>query len=472
MPILKFLASKRISRYIKLSFFLWDIILLNSAHILSFFLREGDLHRLQGQEQQTIFLVSNLVWISLVLYFNTYNIIRIERIRTTITRTTQVVLTHLGCIALFIVILKYDDVSRLRLLYFYLSFFLLLLIFRIVFIKLLKFARSIGYNFKNVVVVGANPLGIKIAEILSKDLSLGYKVIGFFDENNDKKIKLSSPILSDFNGIEKYLLTHKIDEMYIALHINDVDEISRLIKLCERNMIRMKFIPDFQQYTKTKKVVIDFYENTPVLMLRKEPLELAINRLIKKIFDVCFSLLVVLIIFPWLFPILMVFIKISSRGPIFFKQIRSGEENKSFTCLKFRTMRVNKLSDELQASENDPRITRIGSFLRKTNLDELPQFFNVLMGSMSVVGPRPHMLKHTKQYSALINDYLVRQYAKPGITGWAQVKGFRGETKEIKDMVKRVEHDIWYIENWNFFLDIQIILLTIRNMLKGQEKAN
>ena len=472
MPLLKFLASKRISRYIKLSFFLWDIFLLNSTHILSFFLREGDLHRLQGQEQQTIFLISNLVWISLVLYFNTYNIIRIERIRTTITRTTQVVLTHLGCIALFIVILKYDDVSRLRLLYFYLSFFSSLLIFRIVFIKLLKFARSIGYNFKNVVVVGANPLGIKIAEILSKDLSLGYKVVGFFDDDKDKKIKLSSPILCDFNGIEKYLLTHKIDEMYIALHINDVDEISRMIKLCERNMIRIKFIPDFQQYTKTRKVVIDFYENTPVLMLRKEPLELPINRLLKKIFDVCFSLLVVLTIFPWLFPILMVFIKISSRGPLFFKQKRSGEENKSFTCLKFRTMRVNKLSDELQATENDPRITRIGSFLRKTNLDELPQFFNVLMGSMSVVGPRPHMLKHTKQYSALIHDYLVRQYAKPGITGWAQVKGFRGETKEIKDMVKRVEHDIWYIENWNFFLDIQIILLTIRNMLKGQEKAN
>jgi undecaprenyl-phosphate galactose phosphotransferase/putative colanic acid biosynthesis UDP-glucose lipid carrier transferase len=260
--------------------------------------------------------------------------------------------------------------------------------------------------------------------------------------------------------------------MYIALHINDIDEISRLIKLCERNMIRMKFIPDFQQYTKTKKVEIDFYENTPVLMLRKEPLELPINRLLKKIFDVCFSLLVVLTIFPWLFPILMVFIKIGSRGPVFFKQKRSGEENKTFTCLKFRTMRVNTLSDELQATENDPRVTRIGSFLRKTNLDELPQFFNVLMGSMSVVGPRPHMLKHTKQYSALIHDYLVRQYAKPGITGWAQVKGFRGETKEIKDMVKRVEHDIWYIENWNFLLDIQIILLTIRNMLKGQEKAN
>jgi undecaprenyl-phosphate galactose phosphotransferase/putative colanic acid biosynthesis UDP-glucose lipid carrier transferase len=472
MPILKFLASKRISRYIKLSFFLWDLILLNSAHILSFYLREGDLHRLQGQEQQTIFLLSNIVWFSLVIYFNTYKIIRIERIGTTVIRTIQVVLTHLGCVALFIVILKYHDISRLRMLYFYLTFFLFLLIFRIVFIKMLKFARSIGYNFKNVVIVGANPLGAKIAAILSKDLSLGYKVIGFFDDVKDRNIKLSSPILSDFKGIENYILTHKIDEMYIALHINDLDEISRLIKLCERNMIRMKFIPDFQQYTKTKKVVIDFYENTPVLMLRKEPLELPINRLLKKMFDVCFSLLVVVTIFPWLFPILMVIIKIGSRGPIFFKQKRSGEENKSFTCLKFRTMRVNKLSDELQATENDPRITRIGSFLRKTNLDELPQFFNVLWGSMSVVGPRPHMLKHTEQYSAIINDYLVRHYAKPGITGWAQVKGFRGETKEIIDMEKRVEHDIWYIENWNFVLDLQIILLTIRNMLKGEEKAN
>ena len=471
MSPFKFLASKRFSRYIKLTFFVWDLVLLNAAHFLSFYLHNGDLQRLERPQQQTIFLVSNLVWFSLVMYFNSYKILRIERIETTLVRTMQLVFAHIVVIALFIVILKYQDINRLRILYFYLIFFVFLFVFRVIFLKSLKRARRLGYNFKNVVIVGANPLGDKIAKTLFKDLSYGYKVIGFFDNNTERTNRLSAPILCDLNGVESYLSNHPVDEMYIALQSYDAAEITRLIKLCERYMIRTKFIPDFQQYTKTKKVVIDFYENTPVLMLRKEPLELPINRLVKKFFDICFSLIVITGIFPWLFPILTVLIKIGSKGPVFFKQKRSGEDNKSFNCLKFRTMQVNNLSDEIQATEKDPRITKIGAFMRKTNLDELPQFFNVLRGSMSVVGPRPHMMKHTEHYSEIINNYLVRHYAKPGITGWAQVRGFRGETKQLKDMEKRVEYDIWYIENWSFLLDLKIIWLTVWNMVRGEEKA-
>jgi undecaprenyl-phosphate galactose phosphotransferase/putative colanic acid biosynthesis UDP-glucose lipid carrier transferase len=206
-------------------------------------------------------------------------------------------------------------------------------------------------------------------------------------------------------------------------------------------------------------------------MFRKEPLEAPINRLTKKAFDVVFSFFVIVGIFSWLFPVLMILVKLSSPGPIFFRQKRSGEDNRDFTCLKFRTMRVNQLADELQATAKDPRITKLGAFMRKTNLDELPQFFNVLWGNMSVVGPRPHMLKHTQEYSALIDNYLVRHFAKPGITGWAQVNGYRGETKELIEMKKRVEFDIWYIENWSFLLDLKIVWLTVRNMVKGEEKA-
>lgn len=471
MPFLKFLASKRFSRYLKLTFFLWDMVLLNAAHLASFYVRFGDLNRLEGQQQQSVFLMSNLVWFTLVIYFDSYKIIRIERIETTLIRTIKVVFAHLGIIALFIMILKYHDISRIRVFYFYALFFLLLFVFRIVFMRILKHARKVGYNFKQVLIVGANETGVRMAKILSADLSYGYRVIGFVDDTVEKSVEKMAPLVSDLKNVEHYISSHKVDEMYIALHINNAHEISRLIKLCERYMIRIKFIPDFQQYTKTRKVVIDFYENTPVLMLRKEPLELAINRLCKKLFDIFFSLVVILTIFPWLFPILMIIIKVGSKGPVFFRQKRSGEDNRAFSCLKFRTMRVNKLSDELQATAGDPRITKIGAFMRKTNLDELPQFFNVLWGTMSVVGPRPHMLKHTEEYSELINNYLVRHYAKPGITGWAQVNGFRGETKELIDMEKRVEFDIWYIENWNFLLDLKIIWLTVWNMVKGEEKA-
>jgi putative colanic acid biosynthesis UDP-glucose lipid carrier transferase len=259
--------------------------------------------------------------------------------------------------------------------------------------------------------------------------------------------------------------------MYVALHIDNIKIINELTLLCERNMVRIKFLPDFQLYTKSRKVEISFYENTPVLMLRKEPLELTVNLLSKKMFDLVFSFLAIVLVFPWLFPIIIVLIKLDSPGPVFFKQERSGRENESFLCWKFRTMRVNNNSDTMQATKGDARVTKIGAFMRKTNIDELPQFFNVLWGTMSVVGPRPHMLKHTQQYSELINNYLVRHYAKPGITGWAQVNGCRGETKELVDMKDRVDHDIWYIENWSILLDLKIIYLTVFNVFKGEDNA-
>jgi len=176
-------------------------------------------------------------------------------------------------------------------------------------------------------------------------------------------------------------------------------------------------------------------------------------------------------VFTWLMPLMAILIKVNSRGPVFFRQQRSGKGNNVFTCLKFRTMRVNAEADELQATKGDVRITGMGRFLRKTNLDELPQFFNVLLGHMSVVGPRPHMLRHTEQYAALIDQFMVRHLIKPGITGWAQVHGFRGETSDTYKMEKRVEYDVWYIENWSLLLDLKIIVLTLGNMLKGEENA-
>jgi undecaprenyl-phosphate galactose phosphotransferase/putative colanic acid biosynthesis UDP-glucose lipid carrier transferase len=191
--------------------------------------------------------------------------------------------------------------------------------------------------------------------------------------------------------------------------------------------------------------------------------------LLKKSFDIVFSLGVIVLIFPWLFPIIMILIKIESPGPVFFKQERSGRDNESFFCWKFRSMRVNKEADKLQAGKGDQRITKFGAFIRKTSIDELPQFFNVFLGDMSVVGP--HMVNHTKQYTDLIGNYLVRQYAKPGITGWAQVNGYRGETRELIDMQNRVEYDIWYIENWSILLDIKIIIKTVFNIFKGEENA-
>jgi undecaprenyl-phosphate galactose phosphotransferase/putative colanic acid biosynthesis UDP-glucose lipid carrier transferase len=337
--------------------------------------------------------------------------------------------------------------------------------------KLLKYIRKNGYNFKNVVIIGANDKGKNIQKLLSKDLTYGYRVLGFFDDAVDPFALISSPLLGGFDEIEDYISREKVDEMYIALYLKDIETIKKLTALCERNLIRVKFLPDFQQYTRSRKVEVSFYENTPVLMLRNEPMEATVNLLLKKAFDVVFSFLVIVLIFPWLFPVIVIMIKMDSPGPAFFKQQRSGRGNDSFYCFKFRTMKVNSDSDEVQATKGDSRVTKMGAFMRRTNIDELPQFFNVFLGTMSVVGPRPHMLKHTEKYSELIDNYLVRHYAKPGITGWAQVNGFRGETKELIEMRDRVDYDIWYIENWSLFLDIKIIYLTLFNVFKGEENA-
>jgi putative colanic acid biosynthesis UDP-glucose lipid carrier transferase len=472
MSILNTLTRLHISRYFKLFFVVWDVILLNLAILLSLWFRYGSFDRIDLKEVQTISLLSNLSWILILFNKEVYRIIRAEKIETLLYRMINHILIHAAFIALFITVLKFEGISRLRLFYFYGVFFILLFVSRILMMKMLKYIRSKGYNFKTVLIVGANAKGERMNRILSKDLTYGYKILGFFDDELDET-ELKAPVLGKFEDVEQYLATQQVDEMFVALHIDKIDVINQLTALCERYMVRIRFVPDFHQYTKSNRVEVVFYGNgnVPVLMLRKEPLEINLNRIIKQIFDFCFAVLVVVMVFSWLFPILILLIKIDSRGPVFFVQERSGRDNQSFPCFKFRTMYVNKEANKVQATQNDARITKVGAFLRRTSMDELPQFLNVLMGKMSVVGPRPHMLSHTEQYSELINNFLVRHYAKPGITGWAQVNGYRGETKELADMEGRVEHDIWYIENWSFLLDVKIIWKTITKVFEGDEKA-
>jgi undecaprenyl-phosphate galactose phosphotransferase/putative colanic acid biosynthesis UDP-glucose lipid carrier transferase len=473
MSIFKTLSTVRFSRYYKIGFLFWDVILLNIAIALSFLIRFGNFQNLQFSEVRAVCFFSNVFWIMLLLNKESYRIIRMESIESILSRTIRLLLIHTAIIAIFVVALKYDKVSRLRIAYFYAVFFILLVSFRIFYMKFLKFVRTQGFNFRKVVIVGANSMGERMNRILSKDLTYGYQVVGFFDDEVDTDEILNAPVLGGFAAVEKYLGANNIDEMYVALHIDNIAVINQLTSLCERYMVRIRYIPDFQQYTKTNRVQVSFYGNgnIPVLMLRKEPLEIPINRIAKQLFDFCFSLFVIVFIFSWLFPIIILLIKLDSKGPIFFVQQRSGRDNQSFLCYKFRTMYVNDKAHIAQATKNDSRVTKVGSFLRKSSLDELPQFFNVFLGAMSVVGPRPHMLSHTEHYSELIDNFLVRHYAKPGITGWAQINGFRGQTKALEDMEARVEYDIWYIENWNFILDLKIIWKTFTSVFAGDEQA-
>jgi len=265
----------------------------------------------------------------------------------------------------------------------------------------------------------------------------------------------------------KFLDAHKsIDEMIISLPHSKADLINELLEYADNNMIRVSVIPEFSEYL-SQLFSIEYVENIPVMKFRKEPLQSISNRMLKRGMDVVISSFVIVFIFSWLFPIIALVIKFGSKGPVFFAQERSGKYDKPFKCLKFRSMTVNGDSDTIQATKNDARITKIGAFLRKTSLDELPQVFNVLFNDMSIVGPRPHMLKHTEEYKRVVGKFMLRHAIKPGITGLAQAKGYRGEIKNMQLLEGRVKYDRFYVENWSLSLDIKIIFLTIQTLFKS-----
>ena len=318
MAFYKFLSSTRFSRYIKLVFLIGDLLILVAAFVCSTFLRTEQLTMMWNKEDKAIFILFIITWLALVAYTHAYKMFRVEKIYMTIAKTIKVVFFHLGIISLLLVVFNYDDVSRLRMMYFYMIFLVLLIAFRASLLKALKHARKEGYNFKQVIIIGANEMGENMNTILQHDLSYGYQVMGAFCNNPDNNITHTLKLLGQHKDIENYLLNNDVDEMYIALEYQHTHIIPELMELCERNMIRMKIIPNFQQYTKSRKVNIDFYENIPVMMLRKEPQELVTNRIIKKLFDLAFSFLVIIFIVSWLFLIFLLLVKLSSNGPVFF----------------------------------------------------------------------------------------------------------------------------------------------------------
>ena len=464
----KLLSNRYISRYLKIFLLTTDLVLLNISYIVALLFKHGDPEILFRQDYKTIWLLANISWITISIGLELYKTVRIHQIEKLINKYLYLIVLHLGFIALLILILKFDNVSRFGIMTFYGLLLSIVLSFQIAFFIFLKVARKKGYNNKRIVLLGPEDSQEEIIHFFGKNLFLGYQVI-----NYSKNQSLNDPNSDSCRKIEhliQFLENEKINETYICMHYHQTDLIKEIVKVCEDKMVRVKFIPDFRFFTGSKRIAVDFYNHVPVMMLRKEPLQKARFRIIKRLFDICFSFLALLFLIPVVFPIIAIAIKLNSKGPVFYSQLRSGEDHNEFKCYKFRSMSVNN-SPNVQASKNDARITKVGAFLRKTSLDELPQFLNVLIGNMSVVGPRPHPLYMSKEYTALVNSYMIRHLAKPGITGWAQVNGFRGETRDITAMQKRVEHDIYYIENWSFLLDLRIIWKTIFNVIKGEETA-
>ncbi|RKR14767.1 putative colanic acid biosynthesis UDP-glucose lipid carrier transferase [Maribacter vaceletii] len=329
------------------------------------------------------------------------------------------------------------------------------------YLLLMKYRKSVKGNIRRVVVIGKNKKTDQLIEVFQERTEFGFQFVNQFDPKRDN---------FDPTTCYRFIVDNKIDEVYCSVSELGNEELTGFINFADNNLKTLKFLPDNKNIF-SKKLKFEYYDYLPILSLRDIPLHTTINAFLKRTFDIVFSLIVIFGLLIWIGPILAILIRLESKGPVFFIQKRTGFDNKEFQCFKFRSMGVNNSSDAIQAGKNDMRVTKIGKFIRRTSIDELPQFYNVFFGNMSIVGPRPHMLKHTNEYANTIDKYMLRHFVKPGITGLAQVRGYRGEIEKKSDIQNRIRFDIFYVENWSFIMDIKIIIQTIINAIRGEEKA-
>lgn len=338
----------------------------------------------------------------------------------------------------------------------------------------LNFLRVRGRNTRSVLFVGSDPANLMVYNKLMLSSVSGYRVVGYYS-NGDivgapaefKKLGTRDDLRRIINGTE-HSPVH-FEELYCSLSRSNIEELEEIITYCDQHVARFFYVPRIEKNL-SLSLVPQMMGNMVVYASHNEPLMSYGNRVMKRAFDIVLSLVVLICMLPFL-PVIAYFIKKQSPGPIFFKQERTGINGKNFMCYKFRSMHVNDQADKLQATKDDPRKFSFGDFMRRTNIDEFPQFFNVLIGDMSVVGPRPHMIYHTEKYSSLIGKYMVRHFCRPGITGYAQISGFRGETEALWQMEGRVEKDIWYIEHWSMWLDLKIVILTALSVVFPDKSA-
>lgn len=372
------------------------------------------------------------------------------------------------CVFFFLILYAYIGffkqplMSRLALgKYFLLVFICIAFLKFLSHILLMKYRSLWQGNTRNVVVIGKGKKANQLIDIFNKRKDFGYRFKRQFS-TRDQNFELISCF--------RYIVENDVDEIYCSVSELSNQELNSFIDFADNNLKTLKFLPDNKNIF-SKKLKFEYYDYLPILSLRDIPLHNSLNAVLKRSFDIIFSLVVIFGLLLWLGPILALLIRLESKGPVFFIQKRTGFDNNEFQCFKFRSMAMNTDADAKQAGKNDMRVTKIGKFIRKTSIDELPQFYNVLFGNMSVVGPRPHMLKHTDEYANRVDKYMLRHFVKPGITGLAQVKGYRGEIERDSDIQNRIKFDIFYVENWSFFLDLKITVQTIVNAISGEEKA-
>lgn len=450
----------RYSQYFPVLFLITDLACLNIGILAANQYRFGYL--IPNYDYQLLQLLLNVIWVGVFFSSNLQRINRNSRLLDHLNKVLTGLVINLSIVFALWFALQPVDYSRKYLFVTYLIFTLTILFWRSIWHYLIRYYRIKGYNIRKVVIIGKGDLSDSLAHYFKETPELGYHLVGVVD-NHD----LADERLSDF---EKFTIENETDIVFCCLPQLDSDQVKDVIDFAENNLIKVNLISQFSRLS-NYNLSIEQFGSIPIINVNSIPLDSVMNRFIKRIFDVVFSGIFIILILSWLVPVIGLLIKMESKGPIFFKQKRHGKDNNFFLCWKFRTMTFEKNAEFKQATKNDNRITKIGAILRKTSIDELPQFINVFLGDMSVVGPRPHPIKLNEEFQPKIDRFWQRHAVKPGITGLAQAKGFRGETAELSDMSGRVRLDRFYVKNWSLILDFKIILLTALSILKGDQNA-
>lgn len=447
------------SRLIRPFSYIIDLIIVNYFFLVFF------QPKLNSYQNLFLNFYITLIWLILSYNLKFYEIYRFTKpVKILNLFFKQLVLYFLGFCSFFALtnkVLQFDKLAP----YFLTILFSILTIKMLFYFLLKKYRVLTGSNYRNTIIIGYNKDTIRLGDLFKTRRDLGYKFLGFFSDKKEKESELKGTITDSFD----FILKNDVDEVYCSIKELSNQNIKNFINFCDLNLKVLKFVPDNKDIF-TKNLKIDYYEYLPILSLREIALEDPYNKVLKRSFDIIFSGLVIFFLLSWLIPLIGILIKIESKGPIFFRQSRPGFNEREFHCYKLRSMRIND-DTEKSAIKGDSRITRIGAFIRRTSIDELPQFFNVFWGDMSIVGPRPHLWRQNAEYGTTVNKYMVRYFVKPGITGLAQTRGFRGEIETSEDIINRIKYDVFYIENWSLLLDIRIIIQTVINIFQGEEKA-
>ena len=461
--------NKQFERYLKMTLIALDLIVLNVIYIIVQFFLIKKIASKDLNEYFQYLIISNGLWLLLSFICRAYAGKIILNFDYFTKRTVQVYLLWVITMLVYLFFTRELTLSRLYISITLMGFSFGLFLNRFLYLGIKRYFKSRHYLLKKVIILGYNETAKKLARYFEED-GISTQLLGFIEDKNNLHELSHYPILSDISNALQISKENNVEEIFSTITPEQNNEIYTLMYEAEKEFIRFKIVPNLSTFI-NQSVHVDYFRDLPILSLRSEPLDDVGNRLKKRILDVIVSFFVIVFILSWMIPLLGILIFIESRGPIFFTQKRTGKNNQPFNCIKFRSMQSNSDSELKQATKGDARITKIGKFIRKTSLDEFPQFLNVFKGEMSVVGPRPHMIKHTNDYSKAVDQYMIRQFLKPGITGWAQIHGLRGEITSPEQIKSRVNKDLWYLENWTLWLDIQIMFLTVYQLFKGDDNA-